>query len=325
MIELAWPQMLAALPLPLLARWLPPHRGGAALRVPFAADLAPAASSAAARRGALVLPWLIWLLLVVAAARPQWVGEPVALPAEGRDLMLAVDLSGSMSTADMVLDGRPVDRLTAVKAVAGAFIERRAGDQLGLILFGDRAYLQTPLTFDRRTVRHMLEEAVVGLAGQKTAIGDAIGLAVKRLRQRPERSRVVILLTDGRNTAGAIDPLQAAQLAAEAGVRIHTIGVGADRVTLRTPLGPRTVPASGDLDERSLLRIAELTDGAYFRARDREALERIYARIDELEPVESEGETFRPVEPLFHYPLAAALVLSALMALWRLWPGRSRG
>jgi len=322
-IHFEWQEILYLIPLPLLVRYLlPPVRRHqeAALRVPFYKELL---SFGGASRRAGGQSWLIfvllllaWMLLVVAAARPQWLGEPVVLPASGRDLMLAVDTSGSMEMDDMVLNGRQVDRLTVVKSVAGDFIERRVGDRVGLILFGDQAYLQTPLTFDRQTTRYMLDEAAIGLAGQKTAIGDGIGLAVKRLRERPQDSRVLILLTDGANTAGEVDPVQAAKLAAEVGVKIYTIGVGADEMRLRGFFGSRTINPSADLDEETLQYIADTTGGAYFRARDTQSLEAIYAQIDQLEPAITETETFRPVQPLFFYPLAGALLLSLFIA-WR--------
>ncbi len=322
-IHFEWQEILYLIPLPLLLRYLlPPVRRHqeAALKVPFYQDLL--SFGGVSRRvgeqswAMFLLLLLTWTLLVVAAARPQWLGEPVVLPASGRDLMLAVDTSGSMEMTDMSLNSRPVDRLTVVKSVAGDFIERRVGDRVGLILFGDQAYLQTPLTFDRETTNYMLNEAAIGLAGQKTAIGDGIGLAVKRLRERPQDSRVLILLTDGANTAGEVDPRQAAKLAAKVGVKIYTIGVGADEVRVQGFFGSRTINPSADLDEETLKYIAETTGGAYFRARDTQSLEQIYARIDQLEPAITETETFRPVQPLFFYPLALALLLSGLIA-WR--------
>ena len=201
-IECAWLWALAALPLPLIAAWLLPRAAEQqepALKLPFDGALAAMETTArgATNRPRLLLASLAWVLLVIAAARPQYVGDPVQLPVSGRDLMLAIDISGSMETEDMSVNGRAVSRLIAVKAIAGDFIERREGDRLGLILFGDQAYLQTPLTFDRETVRTQLNEAAIGLAGKRTAIGDAIGLAVKRLRDQPQENRVLVLLTDG--------------------------------------------------------------------------------------------------------------------------------
>jgi Ca-activated chloride channel family protein len=320
-LDLAWPWLLLALPLPLLAwRGLPRAEvtSAAALRVPFYAMMSRDSLGIAGRtaRWPLILAALAWLLLVLAATRPQWLGEPVALPLAGRDLMLAVDISGSMTEDDMMIGGRVVDRLTAVKAVAGDFIERREGDRVGLILFGQQAYLQTPLTFDRATARTLLFESAVGLAGRETAIGDAIGLAVKRLRDEPTEERVLILLTDGANTAGTIAPLKAAELAGEAGIRIHTIGVGSDP---RAGLGAFGLSmARNPLDEATLSALAERTGGRYFRARDVRELQGIYAALDELEPVESDEQTFRPVGELFAWPLALSLLLSAVVAAGRL-------
>ena len=323
--EFQWPWLLLALPLPWLARALlpaAPTAGEAALRVPFFSELAalPGVSEGGAAGRPRNLFWLgviVWLLLLAAAARPQWLGDPIALPREGRDLMLAVDLSESMSTRDFQVNDEPVDRLTAVKAVAAQFIEGRAGDRLGLILFGENAYLQSPLTFDRVTVNTLLRESLIGLAGKRTAIGDAIGLAVKRMRERPEGSRVLVLLSDGANTAGEVTPLQSAELAAEEGVRIYTIGVGADVMEVRSLFGRRRVNPSADLDEAALTAIAEKSGGGYFRAKDLEQLWNVYREIDRLEPVGGDEEYFRPVNALFHWPLGGALGLSLLIVVLR--------
>lgn len=323
---LAWPWLLAALPLPLLAMLLPPAPAAQppALRFPFAgAWSAASAGGRGTRRGTrLAVAALAWLLLVVAAARPQHVGETVRLPVMGRSIMLAVDLSGSMQTPDMRSGDDAVSRLTAVKAVAGDFIKRRVGDRLGLILFGDQAYLQAPLTFDRQTVLTLLDEAQIGLAGQSTAIGDAIGLAIKRLRDEPAGNRVLILLTDGASNSGSIDPLKAADLAAEEGVRIFTIGVGADR----GQAGAFGLPQGGDddLDEGALRAIAQKTHGEYFRASDVASLRKIYGLIDQIVPRSKDEQSWRPVDELYFWPLGGALALSVLIALSSLaaWPRR---
>jgi Ca-activated chloride channel family protein len=329
MLTFAWEWLFWLLPLPWLARRLLPAlavRRQSALRLPTLAPFAPeqVAGRGAGARGALVmtLALLAWVLLLAAAARPGWVGEPVELPVSGRDLMLAVDLSGSMEAEDFVVNGQAINRLLATKLVAGEFIERRVGDRIALILFGRNAYLQTPLTFDRKTVRALLEESAIGLAGQETAIGDAIGLAVKRLRERREQEAeergVLILLTDGANTAGEVEPLKAAELAAAAGLTIYTIGIGADEMIVRSLFGSQRVNPSRDLDEETLTAIATATGGRYFRARDLQGLSQIYALIDELEPIARESRVFRPQRALFHWPLAAALLLGALVALlWR--------
>jgi Ca-activated chloride channel family protein len=317
--QLAWPWLLAAVPLPLLVRWMLPAasaRPGPALRFPLfgALQAAPAPGSGLRSHARLVCAALAWLLLVVAAARPQQVGDTVRLPVTGRSIMLAVDLSGSMQTPDMQSDHGPVTRLAAVKAVAGDFIRRRAGDRLGLILFGDEAYLQAPLTLDRSTVHTLLDEAQIGLAGQQTAIGDAIGLAIKRLRDEPAGNRILILLTDGASNAGSVDPMKAADLAAQEGVRIYTIGVGADQLAERGPFGLMQMVPS-DLDETALKAIAGKTGGRYFRASDVTSLAEIYGVLDRIEPRSKDGQSWRPVEELYAWPLGAALLLTVLMAV----------
>lgn len=313
-----WPLVGLALPLPLLAWWWLPRASSApqtALKVPFFEALASSRAQLRPKPWWLItLAILGWLSLVVAGARPQLIGEQLILPINGRDLLMAVDISGSMDTEDMILQGRKVTRLVAVKQVAGEFIERREGDRLGLILFGKRAYLQTPLTFDRQTTRTLLEESEIGLAGKETAIGDAIGLAVKRLRNQPQENRVLIILTDGANTAGEVEPLKAADLAAIEGVRVYTIGVGADELMVRSFFGTRRINPSADLDEETLTRIAEKTEGQYFRARDTDNLVRIYELLDEIEPVSMEQETFRPVKDLYYWPLAATFLFTLLLS-----------
>jgi Ca-activated chloride channel family protein len=318
-LEFALPLAFAALPLPLfIALLLPraPQANAPALRLPFyqALHASVGEGRTTPSRLRVLLATLAWILLVIAAARPQFIGEPVQLPVSGRDLLLAVDISGSMDEQDMVLVDKVATRLTAVKIVAGNFIERREGDRLGLILFGDQAYLQTPLTFDRKTTNIQLREAAIGLAGKRTAIGDAIGLAVKRLRDQSQENRVLILLTDGANTAGSVDPQKAADIAASEGVRIYTIGVGADERVVRSLFGQRRV-ANNELDEPALRAIAEKTGGRYFRARDIAGLEQIYQLLDEYEPVSQQAETFRPVRELYRWPAAAALLLSLLLGL----------
>lgn len=318
----AWPWMLFALPLPLLARWwLPAARRetSAALRVPFGERLdrvagAGGRSAAIGRVGWLA--WLGWILLCIAAARPQQLGEAVQPPQQGRDLMLALDLSGSMREPDMDLGGRAVDRLTAAKAVLADFLDRRGGDRVGLIVFGRRAYALTPLTHDLSSVRQQLEDSVIGLAGQETAIGDTIALAVKRLRAQPAEQRVLVLLTDGVNTAGLLDPKKAAEIAKAEGVRIHTIAFGGEGSLslfgLQLPM-----PGAGDeIDEATLRDIARSTGGRSFRARDTSQLVGIYNEIDRLEPVERPGEAVRPRIERYAWPLAAALGCALLAFAW---------
>lgn len=317
-IELAWPWMLAALPLPLLALLLPAAQDAPApaLRFPFFNALQATLGSNRRQRSRLrvAVAVLVWLLLVVAAARPQMMGETVHLPVTSRSIMLAVDLSGSMQARDMQSGIQAISRLAAVKEVAGDFIKRRAGDRLGLILFGDEAYVQVPLTLDRSTVTTLLDEAQIGLAGRQTAIGDAIGLAIKRLRDEPVENRVLILLTDGASNAGNVDPLKAADLAASDGVRIYTIGVGSDRMMVEGTFGIPQIVAS-DLDEQTLTTIAKKTGGRYFRATDLATLAQIYALLDEIEPKSEVEQSWRPVDELYAWPLAAALLLSIVIAV----------
>ncbi len=324
MYEFLWWWMFILLPLPLVVRWwLKPAepKQGVALKVPFLEDFQQG-GKALGRSWfgllALLLASAAWILLVAAAARPVWVGDTVAMPVSGRDLMLAVDLSGSMQEQDFILNGQVVDRLVATKAVAGEFVRKRTSDRLGLVLFGDRAYLQVPLTFDRQTVLRLLNESQIGLAGERTAIGDAIGLALKRLQDSPEKNRVLILMTDGANTAGSVSPLEAAEMAAAVGLKIYTVGIGSESDQMRSVFGFQLMNPSADLDERTLKAIATGTGGMYFRARDSEEFHKIYAELDRLEPVEKEAQQWRPQQELFRWPLLAALVLTLLVAVLRI-------
>ena len=324
MWSLAWPWALLALPLPVIMRMLLRESASlqdAGLKVP---DLGAFAVLSGRPQTEQFLNWRLllaaaaWLLLVLAAARPERIGEELEVPVSGRNLMLAVDLSGSMDQKDFALGNRRVDRLTATKAVASDFISRREGDRIGLILFGERAYLQVPLTLDRETVKVLLMEAFIGLAGEKTAIGDAITLAVKRIhdQQADASEQVLVLLTDGANTAGEIDPLKAAELAQQVGLRIYTIGIGAEQLEVASLIGGRrNINPSADLDEETLTGIAELTGGRYFRAKDTAALQDIYRLVDELEPVDEPEAGFRPVKSLFYWPLGGAFALAALLCI----------
>lgn len=318
MLSVAFPWLLLLLPLPLLFLFKKTAQGpveAPVLPVGPWLDGLPGVTS----RGSAPPLWkkallmVIWALLVIALARPQHVGEPVQLPVTGRDLLMAVDISPSMDERDMVVSGRAINRLQAVKRVLHEFIEKREGDRLGLLLFGTEPYIQAPLSFDHRTIRQLLNESGIGMAGRATAIGDAMGLAIKRLRDRPEEQRVVILLTDGANTAGEISPDIATGIARDAGVRIYTIGIGAETMVQRGLLGSRRVNPSRDLDEGLLKRIASETGGQYFRARSLPELELIYESINQLEPIELDGQHYRPVTELFFWPAgAAALILLVL-------------
>lgn len=325
MLDLALPAALLALPMPWLVwRLFPPApKEVTALRVPFFGLLHGKSSSnaAIANKKRFLIGVMAWLLLVLAAAQPQWQGGAIALPLSGRDLMLAIDVSGSMEIPDFTLDGDQVTRLTVVKKTADNFVQRRISDRIGLIVFGSQAYMQAPLTFDRNTISQMLKEAEIGLAGKETAIGDAIGLAIKRLRLQPENSRILVLLTDGANTAGSVEPLGAAKAAAQEGLRIYTIGIGADQLRINVPsiFGQQIVNPSADLDEKTLKSIATLTHGAYFRAKDTAGLEEIYQQLDEIEPTVKDDEYLRPVRSLYTWPLGAALLLTLWLVLPPNW------
>lgn len=320
----AWPWMLLVMPLPLLLRWLwpaMPDEEVPALRLPQAVSLSVVPGVSRMRHGVNAGLFIAWLLLCIAAARPQTLGPIQAPPQTGRDLMLAVDISGSMEQQDMRLGGRSVDRLTAAKAVLGDFLERRASDRVGLIVFGQRAYAIAPLTRDRESLRSQLRDVMVGMAGRETAIGDAIGLAIKRLRAQPAEHRVLILLTDGENTAGVLTPAKAAELARAENVRIHTIAFGGDGDTLSMWGISIALPGmQTGIDEASLQQVAELTGGQFFRARDASSLAGIYAEIDRLEPNSSEGQALRPrIEHYWRWLLAASLlaVLAGAFNHWR--------
>ena len=316
MLHLAWPWMALLLPLPwVMVRMRRAARpSGAALYLPFAASVATPAATATLPRGALALLTAVWGLLVLAGMRPQWLGQPLPLATTGRQIMLAIDCSGLHGIAG---HGGGESRLQVVQEVAGHFIDQRRGDQIGLILFGTRPYLQAPLTGDIATVHQFLDEAVVGVAGPQTAIGDAIGLAIKQLRQRESsgggsmRQSVLILLTDGGNDAGIMPPLQAARIAAQTRLRIFTIGVGAaeQQSLFGLSLG------NSDLDVDLLQQIASITGGEYFRATDAAALSAVYHEIDALEPVAGDKHWLRPAAEWFTWPLGLALLLS-LPAAW---------
>jgi len=320
--ELHWvfPWALSLAPLPVLVYFFLPAQEATKQRALLVPDIEPYRALSTDTRGQASRSWLrlfllflVWIALLISAARPQHFGEAIGVPVTGRDLMLGIDISGSMREADLYTGNRKATRMAVVKQVAKDFVASRSGDRVGLIMFGSQAYVQTPLTHDHETVQHFLDEATVGLAGRSTAIGDSIGLAVKRLRERPEATRVFILLTDGANSAGVIEPLAAAKLAAENDIRIHAIGVGSE-VRQGFPSSAFGTRRS-ELDEDTLRSISGATGGQYFRARNQQELTNIYREIDKLEPTELESEEYRPLRELFAWPLGVALFLSVLWAL----------
>jgi Ca-activated chloride channel family protein len=316
MIHFEWLWVFLFLPVPIAVHriWTPTQVSFAALKAPFYDVISQKPKTVSAkRRITLLLATLAWLLLLIASARPQWVGDPITTPLSGRDLMLAVDLSDSMKERDMFINQHRVNRLQAVQNIAGQFIERREGDRIGLILFGSEAYLQSPLTLDRRSVKTLLDEAVIGIAGIQTAIGNAIALAVKRFSDREQSNKVLILLTDGKNTAGNISPAQATRMAKSTNLKVYTIAIGSEGLS-----GFNSFLRGAAVDERTLEQIAEITAGRYFRARNTEELEQIYALIDELEETDEDAQTLRPVKELFHWPGALALLLVLILVVSRL-------
>lgn len=319
MISFAWPWLFALLPLPLIIYLLPAKKSPteqSALIIPSLINVASTkVSEQKKQKSPIIILSVCWILLISAISRPQWLGEAVDIPSEGREMMIAVDLSGSMEMEDMELRGRSVNRLQMLKVVLGDFIEKRVGDRLGLVLFADDAYMQTPMTFDRNTVKQMLDESELGLVGRKTAIGDAIGLAVKRFDEKKDSNKVLLLLTDGQNTAGKITPEQALELAIAKKITIYTIGIGADSMMQNSLFGARRVNPSADLDEESLTNIAEQTGGQYFRARDSKAMAKIYDLLDQLEPIEQDHQQMRPLNALFYWPLAIAALLCFIYLL----------
>ena len=263
----------------------------------------------------IILLSLLWICLVLALMRPQIVNQLTEVENEGYDIMLAVDLSGSMRALDFSKGNKRVNRLDIAKEVVSNFVQDRKDDRIGLVLFGDHAYQYAPLTQDTPAVSKMLDDTVVSMAGDGTAIGDAIGLAVKGLRDRPEKSKIIILLTDGEDNASSIPPLQAAKLAKDYGIRIYTIGVGSNGPVPYPDQYGRIVMANIKLDEKLLREIADTTGGSYYRATDTTALEHVYEQINKLEKSKSEKRQYLIRTPLYRYPLGAALGLLALIAL----------
>ncbi|MDQ2993627.1 MAG: VWA domain-containing protein [Pseudomonadota bacterium] len=321
MFTLEWPWLLLLLPLPLLVYWFVAPlkaQSTAALRVPFLAQLNQLVGGTGSWQQSfwqLLLAAIIWIALVFAASNPLWVGDPIDIPQNGRDLLLLLDLSPSMATPDMRYQRQDVTRLAIVKQTAREFIDHRQGDRLGLIVFGEQAYLMTPLTFDRHTVREMLDDTSAGLAGERTAIGDAIALGIKQLVAQKSMSHALVLLTDGANNAGQIDPRVAAEQAKKLGIKIYTIGLGADEISMMDMFGNTLRHRADEIDEKSLQQMAELTGGEYFRATDSNALAAAMTELDRLEPTLSDKLTFRPRSALYPWVLLFALCCSLILFL----------
>lgn len=322
MFEFAWPWLLLCLPLPWLIRAFTPavRQQGVELCTPFYNELHNLQNTQrtglARWRSQTTAYILIWLLLLLACARPQLHGDLQEHSTTGRDLLIAMDVSSSMLYSDMILDDNSVSRMEFVKYWLGDFISQRTGDRLGLILFGSQAYLQAPLTYDHHSIRTWVKDAQPGIAGNTTSMGDAIGLAIKRLRMHPADHRVLILVTDGANTSGVISPLAAAQLAARYQIKIYTVGIGSNQANTLHEL---IDTASLELDEQALKDIAQATAGQYFHVTDSNDLARIQHSISLLEPNTSYQAPKRNSQELYSWPLAAALLLSMLLVAHRVY------
>jgi Ca-activated chloride channel family protein len=324
MLTLALPWCFLLLPLPwLLRRLLPEYKEPRlAVRVPFVERLAslsgqsPQDEATVVRRSRKqwVLLLIAWCLLVCALTRPQWLEPPVTRELPMRDLLLAVDLSGSMSTADFTdSSGQVVDRLTAAKQVLSDFLARREGDRVGLILFGSVGFVQAPFTADLNVVGELLDEAQVGMLGPRTMLGDAMGLAITLFDRSDSDNRVMIVLTDGNDTGSLVPPERAAEIARDKGVVVHTVAIGDP-----TAVGEQA------LDEATLTQVAELTGGGFYRATDRAQMETIYAQLDALNPRIVEEQSYRPQRELFHWPLGALLILAFGVSGWQAQRSRTR-
>ncbi len=312
MLTFAHPWLVLLLPLPWLVRWVLPahHTRKTAVRVPFLKRLSRLTGMDSGNTAHITKrafsQWLVlsltWLLVVIAITRPQWLEEPIIKELPMRDLLVAVDLSGSMEAQDFTdIDGNPVDRLTAVKQVLDAFFARRDGDRIGLILFGSAAFVQAPFTDDLEVVRELLDESQIRMLGPRTMLGDAIGLAINLFERSEVSERVLIVLTDGNDTGSLVPPERAAEIARDNGVVVHTIAIG----------DPAAVGEQA-LDEKTLENIANTTGGGYFHANDREELEAIYDHLDEINPRQVETLSFRPLTDLYHWPLAILMLVTLL-------------
>ncbi len=266
----------------------------------------------------LILRCLAIALLVTALARPQEGRKSTEILSAGVDILLAIDTSGSMRAMDFEKNNQPVDRLTVVKNVVSEFIDSREFDRMGMVVFGNEAFTQCPLTLDHDILHSFLNKLQIGVAGDSTAIGSAIGISVKRLKDLESKSKVIILLTDGRNNSGNITPFQAAEIAKTYGIKIYTVGVGTQGQApfpMSTPFGQKMLMQRVAIDEDSLKKIAEQTGGRYFRATDSDSLKQIYAQIDSLEKSEVkwiDHSEYRELFPLFLIP-ALLLVLTEMV------------
>jgi len=319
MFSFEWPFIFLLFPLLWLMRLIPlSKKNEVMLKVPFLSKINYLNQKSTTRffsanLSIKTISLIAWTLFIFACANPKWLGQAFPIKHDGHNIMFAIDLSPSMSIPDLQQDHHNITRLETVKEVARQFIDKRYGDKLGLILFASNAYLQTPLTVDKKTILHMLNDATIGLAGNHTAIGDAIGLAIKKLDHENIKSRIVILLTDGGNNSGTIDPLEAAELAKDQQIKIYTVGIGASKLMIHGFFNDEIINPSVDLDETLLKKIAYITKGEYFRAQNQKTLISILEKINLLEPISINAKSARPVISLFYWPLAGAFLLLLIL------------
>lgn len=307
-MTLTFPLALLLLPLPLLVRLLPATATRGGLQVPQ--HIFDGMTPASTGRSGIALATLAWAALVLALAGPAVQRQSAALPASGRDIVLVLDLSGSMEKQDFALDGQPISRLDAVKRVASRFVAARKGDRIGLVIFGNRAYFAQPVTFDVAAVARAIDEAQIGISGRATAISDGLGLATRRLAQGDAPTRVIVLLSDGVDTSGKVGAVDAARLAARHGIRTHTIALGPDDL--------ENSPKSRDaVDSKTLREVAEAANGTSFRVRGMEDLIRMAATLDELEPNPSQRPPLRYLQELWIWPALLAFAAILMLAVRR--------
>lgn len=318
MFSLLIPWAALLLPLPwLMMRWSKKNQNSQAINIPFIEKVIQGNASSNELSQAhfdpsKIILWLIWVLFIAALMRPVWIGDPIPPTQEGRNIMLAIDGSRSMEEQDMLVNNRRVNRFMALQSVVDEFIEQRKGDRIGLILFGTQAYMLSPLSFDTQAVQSMLLDASIGLAGDNTAIGDAIGLAIKRFQDASSDNNILILVTDGANTSGTVDPIDAANKAAEIGVKIYTIGIGSSANASNDPVSQLMRRQGLTFDDSQLKSIAQITQGQYFLAQDAQSLQAIYAQLNAIESTEYEGQLFRPIKEYYWMILLLALALLSL-------------
>ncbi len=313
MITFMHPNLWILIFLPLIMQTILPAKKnnlGSALRIPFIKDLQAiegTPTTKAQNKTKFFYIFIIWALLVICLMRPITKDEEIKIPSKSREIVMITDISPSMLEKDFVYNAKVQDRLSGVKAIASKFIASRSSDKVGLVLFASKAYLQAPITYDKKAVIEVLNQAEAGMAGQSTAIGDALGLGLKYLKDTPNKDKkVMILLTDGESNDGYFSVAQAIELAQKEGVKIYTIGLGSKNNFLDAIFG------SQGFDEKYLKLIAEFTNGRYFKASSGADLARVYQEINALEPIDSQNKTIIKVTELFYIPACFALLLASI-------------